>query len=140
MGRFSATVAVVTGAANGIGATTAALLARQGAAVALLDIDAEETAAVVKAIEAEGGQAIGVDPRCVDPEPCREHSQDAVIVAAHRLGRGEQQRVLDVGIEDRGSGEAHADADHGARERIRVRERDGCEGSLKRHDRASRRR
>src|SRR5216110_1638803 len=55
--RFAGRVAVVTGAASGIGKATAARLAREGARVAAVDrhlVGAEETAA---AIRAAGGTA-----------------------------------------------------------------------------------
>ncbi|MFJ4774202.1 SDR family oxidoreductase [Streptomyces uncialis] len=53
-------VAIVTGAARGIGAATAVRLARDGFAVAVLDLDATACAPTVAAIEKEGGQALAV--------------------------------------------------------------------------------
>ncbi|KRF24430.1 3-oxoacyl-ACP reductase FabG [Phycicoccus sp. Soil803] len=53
-------VAVVTGAARGIGAATALRLARDGNAVAVLDLDEASCAGTVEAIEAVGGRAIAV--------------------------------------------------------------------------------
>ncbi len=53
-------VAIVTGAARGIGAATACRLARDGMAVAALDLEAGACAATVAAITAAGGQAIAV--------------------------------------------------------------------------------
>jgi len=53
-------VAIVTGAARGIGAAAACRLARDGMAVAALDLDAEACGATVDAITAAGGQAIAV--------------------------------------------------------------------------------
>ena len=50
-------VAIVTGAARGIGAATAQLLARQGAKVAVCDIEAELTETVSAGIRAEGHEA-----------------------------------------------------------------------------------
>jgi len=53
-------VAVVTGSARGIGAETARMLAQEGMAVIVTDIDGEGAAAAARAIEASGAKAIGV--------------------------------------------------------------------------------
>lgn len=56
--RVKRKVAVVTGAALGIGEATARLLAKEGAAVAILDIKDREGKAVVADIVKKGGRAI----------------------------------------------------------------------------------
>ncbi|MFT4202058.1 SDR family oxidoreductase [Gordonia sp. (in: high G+C Gram-positive bacteria)] len=53
-------VAIVTGAARGIGAGVAKRLAADGMAVAVLDLDADACAATVDAITSAGGKALAV--------------------------------------------------------------------------------
>ncbi|MEU3607649.1 3-oxoacyl-ACP reductase FabG [Streptomyces sp. NPDC035033] len=57
MSRFTDKVAVVTGAAQGIGAATAHRLAEEGATVAVLDLNEDGARATVDAITAKGGAA-----------------------------------------------------------------------------------
>src|SRR2546430_1630998 len=60
MAQDAQRVAIVTGAAGGIGAATARGLAADGMAVAVLDLDAATCAGTVDAITAAGGRAFAV--------------------------------------------------------------------------------
>ena len=64
---FAGKVAVVTGGAHGIGRATALRLARDGAAVAILDIDGPAAATVANGLRTDGStvQAWTID--CTDP-------------------------------------------------------------------------
>src|SRR3954471_378546 len=64
----TARVAVVTGAARGIGAATAIRLAQDGFAVAVLDLDEAQAKGTVEAIEAAGGTALAVGADVSDAE------------------------------------------------------------------------
>jgi NAD(P)-dependent dehydrogenase (short-subunit alcohol dehydrogenase family) len=60
VGRVDGKVAIVTGGGGGIGGATARALAREGALVAVIDIDGDRAGTVVEAIEGSGGTALAV--------------------------------------------------------------------------------
>ncbi|MGD0553599.1 MAG: 3-oxoacyl-ACP reductase FabG [Streptosporangiaceae bacterium] len=75
-------IAIVTGAARGIGAATAKRLANDGFSVAVLDLDEKSCADTVEAITSKGGQALAVGAD-VSQE---EQVQQAVDTIASELG------------------------------------------------------
>ena len=83
MDSDSGRVAMVTGAARGIGQATAVRLAEQGVAVAVCDLRAEDGAATVEAVEQVGGTAIAVG---VDVSR-RDQVEAAVAEVVGTLGR-----------------------------------------------------
>ncbi|MEO9080468.1 MAG: 3-hydroxybutyrate dehydrogenase [Rhodanobacter sp.] len=60
MGSLSGKVALVTGAASGLGQAIAELYARNGASVAIADINRVAAERVAQAINASGGNALGI--------------------------------------------------------------------------------
>jgi 3-oxoacyl-[acyl-carrier protein] reductase len=66
--RFEGKVAVITGSGRGIGAATAARLAREGAAVVVSDMDAKATAETADRIAGEHGKAKGIPADVTDRE------------------------------------------------------------------------
>ena len=68
MSEGTARVAIVTGAARGIGAATAIRLAQDGFAVAVLDLDEAQAKGTVDAIAAAGGTALAVGAAVRDAE------------------------------------------------------------------------
>lgn len=94
MGRVQTKVALVTGAALGIGAATSRLLAREGAAVVLTDIKDDEGQQVATEICDGGGEAIYLHHDVADEEAWER----VVAAAVDRFGG------LDVLVNNAGVG------------------------------------
>ena len=77
-GSLTGKVALVTGAARGIGAATARHLCRLGARVVVTDRDGDGARAVAVALEAEGHEALGLE--------CDVSDDDSVSEAVARTG------------------------------------------------------
>ncbi len=80
---LSGTVALITGASSGIGAATAARLAGEGAAVALVARRRDRLEVVAEQITADGGQALVVDADITD----RDQAAAAIERVVATLGR-----------------------------------------------------
>jgi len=78
MGRLDGKVAVVTGAARGIGKADALLFAKEGAAVLVSDIDEAPLMEVVKGIEVAGSKADGCAGNVTKLEDCQKVMDKAV--------------------------------------------------------------
>ena len=80
--RLTGRIAIVTGAAQGIGATYAAALGAEGARVCVSDV--ADTAASARAVETAGGEALGL--RCdVSDAASVKAMVDAVIARWGRI-------------------------------------------------------
>jgi 3-oxoacyl-[acyl-carrier protein] reductase len=80
MQRFHGRVAVVTGGARGIGAATAARLANEGAAIAVLDLDGQQATSTAESLGAPAAIGVGCDVTDADSV------QSAVARVTEQLG------------------------------------------------------
>lgn len=94
MGRYEGRIAIVTGAARGIGAAIAARLAEEGASVAVLDLDEAQAALTASGLPLQGdARDIGVGCDVAD----EESSAAAVARVVEELG-GVHVLVNNAGI------------------------------------------
>ena len=94
MGDLNGKVAIVTGAAKGIGESTAKLFAKEGARVTVSDVDVENGEKVVKAINENGGEAIFVKS---DASKAEDH-EELVKKTVDAFGK------LDIAVNNAGIG------------------------------------
>ena len=87
-------VALITGAASGIGESTALLFAKEGAKVFLTDINEKDGKALVEKIEASGGKAAFLKADTSQPED----SEKSVAEAIKKFGK------LDIAVNNAGIG------------------------------------
>jgi len=116
MGQLTNKVAIITGAASGIGKETALLFAKEGAKVVVSDINEEAGQQVVDEIKGKGGEAIFVKANTASTEDHRQLVQEtvkafgALHIAVNNAGVGsafskvadvepaDWQRVIDINL------------------------------------------
>src|SRR5581483_2350525 len=96
MRRFDGKVAVVTGAASGIGAATALRLAQEGASVLLADLDQARAGAMADTVRRPGGRVLGLATDVADESSVARMVDRAI----SEFGR------LDIMVNNAGVGEA----------------------------------
>jgi NAD(P)-dependent dehydrogenase (short-subunit alcohol dehydrogenase family) len=102
MNRLDGKAAIVTGAGQGIGRGIALVLAREGASVAIVDVNSETAASTAKEIEARGGRAIAM--RC--DVGIRAEADAAISAAVKAFGTidilvNDAQRIIgEINLED----------------------------------------
>ena len=106
MGRVQGQVAVVTGAAKGLGRAIAQRLAEEGAAVALGDIDAAELKRTADSIAAAGGLVITAVGDVTDEGPAAALIAAAVErfgrldILVNNVGGNRTAKIWDLKVED----------------------------------------
>ena len=78
MNTLANKVALITGGASGIGRATAILFAQEGAAVAIVDINAKQGGSIVAEIESALGKAIFIPCDVTQAEDCRNAVEQTV--------------------------------------------------------------
>ena len=98
--------ALVTGAASGIGRTTALLLAENGAFVAIIDKNADAARAVADQINAAGGRAIAIIADASQETDVSRAMAEAeaafgvIRVLVNNVGIGERRALVDIPVDD----------------------------------------
>ena len=105
-GRLEGKVAVVTGGARGLGRGIAAVLAQEGADIAIADINVAEAAGTVEAVEGAGRQALVVETDVTDAGSAAACIQEVTV----RMG-GVDVLVNNAGVVGGHLGEEVTEAD-----------------------------
>jgi NAD(P)-dependent dehydrogenase (short-subunit alcohol dehydrogenase family) len=106
MGELDGVTAIVTGGANGIAAGNVTVLAREGAKVAITDLDAAGATAAAERVTAAGGEAIGLAHDVTSAGSCAEVAAKAreafgrVDLLVYNAGISQRVACAELGEDD----------------------------------------
>jgi len=106
MGRVQDQVAIVTGAAKGLGEAVALRLAQDGAKLVMADIDGQGLAGTATAIREAGGEAVTVVGDITEEEPAAALIEAAIEhfgqidILVNNVGGSRNAKIWDMPVED----------------------------------------
>jgi len=106
MGRVQNQIAIVTGAAKGLGQSISYRLAKEGAKLVLADIDIAKLKETGKVIENEGGQVIAVECDVTEEKPAQNLIKTAmdefgqIDILVNNVGGSKNSKIWEMPLDD----------------------------------------
>ena len=106
MGRVQNQIAIVTGAAKGLGQSISCRLAKEGAKLVLADIDIAKLKETAKVIQNEGGKVITVECDVTEEEPANNLIKTAmdyfgqIDILVNNVGGSRNSKIWEMPLDD----------------------------------------